>query len=263
MAHVEKYTIGAIGHMFKHYERGKDENGDYIKFGNQNINLSKTNTNYNLATDQSLPQLAFINKRLKEVKVQQRKDVNVMCSWIVTLPQGMEKNEKQFFETVYRFLSERYGKENVVSAYVHRDESQPHVHFSFVPVVSDKKKKRQKVSAKELLNRQELQRFHEDLEKYLFTVFHQDVGIRNDATKLGNQTVRELKRKSALKEQQALEEDIIDLKQIKKIYKREYDKLQEDSDVLHRMLDNNPDLTVEYKAAKREIQAENSQSEME
>lgn len=89
MAHVEKYTIGAVGHMFKHYERAKDDKGEYIKFGNQNIDLTKTNTNYNMATDQQLPQLAFINKRLKEVKVQQRKDVNVMCSWVVTLPQGM------------------------------------------------------------------------------------------------------------------------------------------------------------------------------
>lgn len=263
MAHVEKYTIGAVGHMFKHYERAKDDKGEYIKFGNQNIDLAKTGTNYNMATDQKLPQLAFINKRLKEVKVQQRKDVNVMCSWVVTLPQGMDKEEKHFFEATFQFLSERYGKENVVSAYVHRDESQPHMHFSFIPVVADKKKKRLKVSAKELLNRQELQRFHEDLEKYLFGVFQRDVGVRNDATKLGNKTVRELKRQTALRKQQALEEEVAILEDTRDYYHKEYDELQKDSDILHRMLDNNPDLIDEYRTAKREVLAENSQSEME
>lgn len=175
----------------------------------------------------------------------------------------MDKEEKQFFEATFQFLSERYGKENVVSAYVHRDESQPHMHFSFIPVVADKKKKRLKVSAKELLNRQELQRFHEDLEKYLFGVFQRDVGVRNDATKLGNKTVRELKRQTALRKQQALEEEVAILEDTRDYYHKEYDELQKDSDILHRMLDNNPDLHGEYRAAKREVEAESDQSEME
>ena len=34
MAHVAKYTRGAVGHLFKHFERAKDEKGDYIKFSN-------------------------------------------------------------------------------------------------------------------------------------------------------------------------------------------------------------------------------------
>lgn len=45
-------------------------------------------------------------------------------------------------------------------------------------------------------------------------------------------------------------------------YQKEYDRLQADSDVLHKMLDNNPDLINEYRTAKREVEAENSQSEM-
>lgn len=42
MAHVAKYTRGAIGHLFKHFERARDENGNYIKFSNQDIDESKT-----------------------------------------------------------------------------------------------------------------------------------------------------------------------------------------------------------------------------
>ena len=34
MAHVAKYTRGALGHMFAHYERAKGKDNEYIKFGN-------------------------------------------------------------------------------------------------------------------------------------------------------------------------------------------------------------------------------------
>ena len=44
-------------------------------------------------------------------------------------------------------MNERYGKENVISAYVHFDEVTPHMHY-FVPVVEDKKKGGYKLSAK-------------------------------------------------------------------------------------------------------------------
>ena len=46
---------------------------------------------------------------------------------------------KQFFELSYKFLSERYGEQNVISAYVHMDETTPHMHFLFIPIVDDKK----------------------------------------------------------------------------------------------------------------------------
>lgn len=41
MAHIEKYTRTSVPHMGAHFERRKDENGNYIKFSNQNIDLTK------------------------------------------------------------------------------------------------------------------------------------------------------------------------------------------------------------------------------
>ena len=49
MAHVAKYSKGALGHMFAHYERAKDKDGEYIKFGNEDIDTNKSHLNYNLA----------------------------------------------------------------------------------------------------------------------------------------------------------------------------------------------------------------------
>ena len=44
------------------------------------------------------------------------------------------EQQKQFFADCTDFFSERYGKENVVSAVVHLDESTPHLHFNLMPV---------------------------------------------------------------------------------------------------------------------------------
>ena len=191
MANVDKFTRATTGHLCAHYERAKDENGEYIRFGNQNINIEKTPLNYNLAPEHDGGQVEFIRKRTSEVKCLNRADVNVMCSWVVTLPQGFSRN-REFFEETYKFLAEKYGEKNVISAYVHMDEKQPHMHFSFVPVVVGKNEK-EKVSAKELLTKIELQRFHPALQTALETALSQDVPILNGATVGGNRTVAELK----------------------------------------------------------------------
>jgi hypothetical protein len=161
MANAQKYTRAACGHLAAHYERRKDEKGEYVKFGNQDIDPQKTHLNYNLAPRRGVEQIDFIRQRTTEARTLKRDDVNVMCSWVVTLPEYRHHNqnlhvspdkeqvERLFFERSYRFLCDRYGEQNVISAYVHKDEKTPHMHFAFVPVTEDKKRGGEKVSAKE------------------------------------------------------------------------------------------------------------------
>lgn len=241
MAHVAKYTKAACGHMFAHYERAKGIDGEYINFGNENIDTNKSDQNYNLAPDHGMNQGSFVKKRCSEVQCLNRKDVNVMCSWVVTIPKGFPKeHEREFFEQTYKFLENRYGQKNVVSAYVHMDEVQPHLHFAFVPVIYDKKKGLEKVSAKEKVSKTDLQTFHGDLEKALESHFNRSVGILNEATKEGNKSIIELKRGTAqdklqaiLQEQQealdaikVLKEKMNGLEQAKELYKEDLKSLQ-------------------------------------
>ena len=134
MANAQKYTRAACGHLAAHYERRKDEKGEYVKFGNQDIDPQKTHLNYNLCPRRGLEQIDFIRQRTIEARTLKRDDVNVMCSWVVTLPEYRHHNknlhvspdkeqvERLFFERSYRFLCDRYGEQNVISAYVHKDE---------------------------------------------------------------------------------------------------------------------------------------------
>lgn len=194
MAHKQKYTRGAVGHMLGHYDRSKT-----VPELEAPVN---TVLNYNLAyNDQPNRQLDFLHQRLSEVKVHNRKDVNVMVDWVVTLPQSLNnkglENEELFFKEAYKFLNNRYGKENVISAYVHMDEVTPHMHYAFVPVVQDKKNGGYKLSAKEAVTREDLRTFHKDLSNHMERVFGRDIGILNEATKEGNKSIEELKRQSA------------------------------------------------------------------
>ena len=98
--------------------------------------------------------LAFINERIKELasKRKIKDDAVLITSFIL----GSDKEffdgispeaQKQFFADCTDFFSERYGKENVVSAVVHLDESSPHLHFNLMPVTDGR------LCAKELFDR--------------------------------------------------------------------------------------------------------------
>lgn len=210
MGHVAKYPASALGHMLNHYGRTKET--EYVIRGNDRIDPERTELNYNLAPKREGGELEFIHRRMAEVRCLKRADVNVLCDWVVTLPRfkscrtdvhitpDEEAVERIFFERVYKFLSIRYGEQNVVSAFVHRDETTPHIHFAFLPITVDKKRGGEKLSAKEVITRQDLKTFHGDLERYLGHFRDWEFEITNGATKDGNKTVAELKKQTAHEE---------------------------------------------------------------
>lgn len=247
MAHVQKNNRVATGHLFDHYGRNaEDEKYKYLYRSNDSIDPERTCLNYNLAPNKE-SQEERLAQRLSEVKVLKRKDVNVMCSWVVTAPKDLDvKQEKEFFKETYKFLKDRYGGEkNVISAYVHKDETTPHMHFAFVPVTIDKKKNIEKVSAKEVVTKRDLQSFHDDLQKHLDKAKIR-CNVLNGATKEGNRSIEELKRQSATdrlqevtektskivskaqEEVQSMKDSLIPLKaeyEAKKAYVREADRI--------------------------------------
>ena len=206
MAHKEKFNRGQIGQMCGHYDRTKKDG--------ENIDPTLTKFNYNLAADdQPLPQLEKIHQRLAEVPHRERKDLNVMVSWIVTAPKDLPKEEhRQFFESCYNFCRDRYGVKNVISAYVHVDEpnAQPHMHFAFVPVTKD-----ERISAKDVITRQDLREFHGDLQNRLEHDLGHEVSVLNEATKEGNKSITELKRISASEELQKAQETLQEAERVR------------------------------------------------
>lgn len=181
MAHVQKFSKSAVAGLSSHIERKT------LNHSNEDINTDKSHLNYDLCEKEGNMN-ERLSDRLEDVHCLNRADVKVMADWILTLPQNLkeipEESQKQFFEQSYEFLSDRYGKENVLSAMVHNDETTPHMHFAFTPVTFDEKKQHNKVSAKEVLTRQDLKTFHQDLDKHLKEKIPEiyQGGVLNDKT---------------------------------------------------------------------------------
>lgn len=195
MAHVEKYKASALGHMLAHYNRTSPANKD--------IDKSRTEENYNLAPMRG-DLISFINAKCSEIKCQKRNDIIKLCDWVITMPRDLPpEKESIFFSLTYNFLVNRYGvhgDSNIVSAFVHKDESQPHMHFAFIPIAAEKKNKKKlgelKVCAKEVITKADLQTFHENLQDYLEAKLNCQVNVINEATKDGNKSIADLKRHS-------------------------------------------------------------------
>ena len=187
VAHVEKYNATQLGQMSEHWLRSREPQGHY---GNEKIDPRRSGLNYDL-TGQD-PQTG-IWKRANlamldaDVRVQRRKDVNVCADWVVTLPKDWpaERDSREFFEACDGFLRGRYerfgqdgrSKGNVLAACVHRDETRDHMHWSFLPLAPDENPKHAehwKVSAKDVLTRQDLKSFHADLQRHV----ERELGIK-------------------------------------------------------------------------------------
>ena len=153
-----KYKRGDIVGIER--ENKRDEN--YKSTKNPQIDKSRTHLNYHTLSYEK-KYLAFIDERIKELapKRKIKDDAVLITSFIL----GSDKEffdgispetQKQFFDDCTEFFAERYGKENVVSAVVHLDESTPHLHFNLMPVTGGR------LCSKELFDRAALRELQAD-----------------------------------------------------------------------------------------------------
>ena len=216
MANVEKFAFSNAWAILQHDTRTKDLTKSIYK--NKDIDLSKSDLNYSFI-DNSKEDQAYnsLKKRLSEVKVQDRADVKVLCSWVVTLPADVKTDDEcKFFESTYNFMCAKYGKQNIISADVHYDESRPHLHCTFVPVVKNTAKSKSpfayKVSAKEVLTKKHLKAWHAELSEHVEADLGYKVSVITNTT-TRNKSVRELKQETA----QKLQEEIDKQKELSEI----------------------------------------------
>lgn len=192
--HVDKYKSSQVSSLIGHDMRSIPNHT------NEQIDPARSHLNYNLHSGNPFENL---KTRLGELSFVKKKTTNVIASWAVTAPTGLEfEDQKEFLELMYVWLKDRYGSENVVSAYVHLDETTPHMHFKFVPAVGDR------LSAKDLLNRYELTVIHKEAEKAMAEKFGVAGMILNGATVGGNKSIAELKLRTLEKKIAEKNEDL-------------------------------------------------------
>lgn len=155
---MEKYKRDDIVGIERENER--DEN--YKSMRNPQIDKLRTHLNYHTLPYEK-KYLAFIDERIKELapKRKIKDDAVLITSFILSSDKEFfdgisPEAQKRFFDDCTEFFAERYGKENVVSAVVHLDESTPHLHFNLMPVTGGR------LCAKELFDRTALRELQTD-----------------------------------------------------------------------------------------------------
>lgn len=139
----ENYKIGQLSYIYRHNER-KNTN-----YSNKDIKKENGINNYSLKNINTSYQKAFNTIKEKyNLKGQIKKVSNVMCELIITSDKDFferigEEETKRYFQMAYNFVANynNLGEEFIVSAKVHMDESTPHMHIVFIPVVHTKDKK--------------------------------------------------------------------------------------------------------------------------
>lgn len=175
MAHIAKYKASAVGKLCAHYNRWQGI--DNTNVSRENIDKSRTHLNYALGVYEKdgkrfigkvrgsaswatvKGRIDAVNARAKaEGKRATRKDAVVMADMVVTLPPNVPPEDAyKFFWNSYQYIADRVGRGNLMGGYVHMDETTPHMHVPFTPILDGR------FNYKKMCDRKFYQTFHKGL----------------------------------------------------------------------------------------------------
>ena len=186
MAHIAKYKAQSVGHMLAHYRRDRSslerDNIDPERIKNDLVVGHYTNKDGKLVVGrveprESEPNWGTVESRIERVNEAQkaagkratRKDAVVMADVVVTLPDNVRKgDEDRFFRLTYWYLSKKFGIDNMMGGYVHKDEvlkdgtpARDHMHVPFTPILDGR------FNYKKMCPRSFYQTMHGELGDYL------------------------------------------------------------------------------------------------
>ncbi len=230
MASFEKYSAVKAGVLLKHNNRMPNDNTAH---SNQKIDSNRTIENYHLKKGD----ISTLHNRLDEVFSMGRSDQIVLVEICLSLPKDVHiDDERAFFRGAFNFFCDDFGANNIINAVVHKDESTPHLHLDFIPVVTREVEYStnhnksllaewkaahaerlraleeehgapvvERLCCKELITKQYLESMHERLDRYISEEIGYSCGIINGATVNGNKKILELKTDTLKKETEILQ----------------------------------------------------------
>ncbi len=140
-----KYKMANLQSISRHNERQNE------KYGNKDIDQSRSDLNYHLKVPkENSYELEFERLRKENdlkgnLRLSGKKQSNVVDEFLITSDNDFFKNigaeeTKRYFKSAYDFACSKCGEKNIISAVVHMDETTPHMHLTYIPVVKGLKK---------------------------------------------------------------------------------------------------------------------------
>src|SRR5699024_1456092 len=162
--HFEKMKRSDVKGIEKEVEREG-------KLKNEDIDLSRSHLNKELVDNPGGKTLyQRVKERVDVVRENgnrvQKNSVNLLSS-VITFPKEdngdkTEEEQELYFKICLAYFQKKFGKENVVSAIIHKDESRPHMHLQQVPVTKDNR-----LAARDVMKKSDVNEIHDELPKYL------------------------------------------------------------------------------------------------
>lgn len=142
---IEKRKIGAVTHICNHHERRKEKYKS-----NPDIDPERTHLNYHLCQPEKTYR-PLVLERIEQAGAKRRSNSVVLQDCIATAsPEWINElsyeKQQEFFNHAYQYFVKTFGEENIISAVVHMDEANPHMHLCFVPITKDRR-----LSSKDLI----------------------------------------------------------------------------------------------------------------
>lgn len=146
----EKYNKSSLIGIYRHNER---KNTSYT---NKNIDHQKSTLNYSIKKcDVNYYKMFDLIRTNYNLQGWIKKNSNIACEYIITSDEEYfksigEEETRRFFYTAYSFVKnyKNLGEEFIISAIVHMDETTPHMHLVFIPVIHGIDEKSGKVTHK-------------------------------------------------------------------------------------------------------------------
>ncbi len=219
--HIKKYTAGGASQIVKHCKRSR---GEGARYGNEAIDPERSFLNENLSAIYDFEgerikirdfgdTVKFWKKQTETINGKSmQKTANILISAVITLPEAYQppkgadlktwynaerrEREDAFWFSVLSFFKSNFAVfektesgekiSNFVYFCAHRDETAPHAHLGFVPILKEtrtttKREKDQEgnikerqicskkgtICASEVINRSVLKGLHQELDKHL------------------------------------------------------------------------------------------------
>lgn len=136
---THKFKISNQTNVLREASREAYVNKDHTKYrdctSKSLIDFTKTHLNYNLCSHPQYTKEQIWEYMTLNTTVTPRIDAS-FGSTIITLPKDFDGTAEEFFKTAYEGFKEIYNlkETDVISAFVHMDETTPHMHFQFIPI---------------------------------------------------------------------------------------------------------------------------------
>lgn len=132
---LKKFGFGQAKRLKIHYERSKEDDGLLKDTSYSKIDPTKSHLNYNLCEGDLVE---LLEEKKKTAYIRSEKTDIAFVDIVVPYPKDCSVSAEDYFKAIYDIFTHERTLKYCIGAYVHMDESNPHMHYICMPIEKSK-----------------------------------------------------------------------------------------------------------------------------